>query len=171
MEYLKQAEKALEGPFKSFPDLPKEAREGLAKIWPWLAIIGGFLQAMAAWYLIRYVSNPDPYGVLEQFNIQRDAPGITLPVMLAIVVLVTEAILLFAAFPRLQAKKKSGWDLLFAVALLNLAYGLMSLFISGRGMGSLLGSLIGSAIAFYLLFQVREYFGGKNFSSNNKTKK
>lgn len=177
MELLHRIEKSLEEPFKSLPPLPKEAKEGLAKVWPWLALIAGVLQLLAAWWLYDWAKSFD--DVAEWANRWSEAlggpsvanGGMSFWVWVGVFVLVVDAIILLLAFPRLQKKQKSGWDLLFLAGLLNLLYGIVSLFIDGRGgLGSLLWALIGSAIGFYLLFQVREYFGGKALKSTTKTK-
>jgi hypothetical protein len=63
------------------------------------------------------------------------------------------------AYPALVKRERRGWDLLFLGSLLNVLYSVVTIFINGRGMGSFLSGLIGSALAFYLLFQVREKYG------------
>jgi len=78
-----------------------------------------------------------------------------LAVWLALGVLLVEAILYLLAFPATRDRKKSGWDLMFYAALVNIVYAVVVLFSNYGGIGSLLGSLIGSAIGLYLLFQIR----------------
>lgn len=88
-------------------------------------------------------------------------------IYIGVIMLAIDAVILLLAFPKLQKRQKSGWDLLFLGALINLAYGVVQMFTYQRGVGSFIGSLIGSAIAFYLLFQVREKFNGTNISAAN----
>ncbi len=160
MELVHKAEKALEGPFSSLPPLPKEAKKGLADIWPWLALAAAVLQLLAARFLYNWANSVDTTP--RVFGLNSINEGLTLWVWIAVIVLVVCAVILLLAFPKLQKKQKAGWDLLLLAGLVNIVYGVVSLFINGRGgMGTLLWALIGSAIGFYLLFQVREFFGGK----------
>lgn len=177
MELIRKIEKSLEGPFQSLPPLPKEAKEGLAKFWPWLALFAGILQLLAAWWLYDWANSFN--DVAEWANRYSEAlggpsianGGLSFWVWIGIIVLAVDAVILLLAFPRLQKKQRSGWDLLFLAGLLNLLYGVVSLFIDGRGgLGSLLWALIGSAIGFYLLFQIREFFGGKPLNTAKKHK-
>lgn len=172
MQFVHKIEKSLEGVFESLPPLPKEVKQVLAKIWPWLALIAGVLQLLAAWGLYNWARKfNDLSEWANRFSEALGGPavanrGVTFWVGLGVVVLVIDAIILLLAFPRLQKKQKSGWDLLFLGGLLNLVYGIVSLFIDGRGgLGGLFWALLSSAIGFYLLFQVREYFGGKALKS------
>ncbi len=167
MEVVNKAEKALEGPFSSLPVLPKDASKGLAQIVPWLALIGGVLQLASAWWLYDWARTVNEWTEAANrfsaaFGGGRVNAGLTVWVWLAVAVLAVSGVILLAAFPKLQKKAKAGWNLLLLGVLIYLAYGVVSLFIDGRGgVGSLLGVLIGFAISTYLLFQVREYFGGK----------
>lgn len=163
MELVKKAETALAGVYKGAPKLSASAKESLVKVWPILALIFGILQLWAAWALydlIRladrvntvfgaYLSNYSVYSGKDKFFIY-----------LSLIVIVVDAVILLMAYPKLAKRQKSGWNLIFLGALLNVAYGVLNLFISSRGFGSLLGTLVGSAIAFYLLFQVREKYTG-----------
>ena len=72
--------------------------------------------------------------------------------------LVVEGVLLLLAVAPLKALKKSGWDLLFYVSLVNIVVGLVYILVPGYGIGSLLGSLIGAAISWFFLFQIRSRF-------------
>lgn len=175
MELVHKAEKALEAPIGSLPPLPKDAKKGLASIFPWLALIGGVLQALAAWWLFDWARTADRFVDLANswaraYGVETVNSGLTLWVWIAVVVLAIDAVILLLAFPKLQKKEKAGWDLLLLASLINLIYGVVSLFIDGRGgLGSLIWTLIVSAVGFYLLFQVREYFGGKAVKAVAKT--
>lgn len=177
MEFVKKAEKSLEEPFGALPALPKETRKGLAAIWPWLALIAGILQVAAALSLYNWAKRTEPIAewankVSEAYGGGAVSTGFTLWVWLGLAFLLIDGIILLVAFPKLQRKEKAGWDLLLLAALINLAYGVASLFIDGRGgVSGLIGSLVGSAIGLYLLFQVREFFGGKAVVSVPASKK
>jgi uncharacterized membrane protein HdeD (DUF308 family) len=68
------------------------------------------------------------------------------------------AVVYIVAFPALRARKKSGWDLLFYAALLNIVYGFVTLFTDYGSVGNLVGTIIGSAIGLYFLFQIRSLY-------------
>lgn len=172
MGALQKAETSLEKVFKDLPQLPDSSKEGLAKVWPWLALIGGILQlfaAIALWNLANWADRvTDVANSLSVYYAGYAAGPSSFDktiIYLGIAMLAVDAVILLMAFPKLQKRLRSGWDLLFLASLINLGYGVIQIFTFNRGVGSFVGSLIGSAIAFYLLFQVREKFGGKTTPS------
>ena len=165
MKSLKTVEDKLSDVFKGLPPLPDSTKEGLAKVWPWLALIGGIVQLLAAWALwnlANWASRvTDIANSLSVYyaGYQVGPSSFDKTVIYAgIVLLVADAVILLMAFPKLQKRLRSGWDLLFLGSLINLAYGVAQIFTYQRGVGSFIASLVGSALAFYLLFQVREKF-------------
>lgn len=174
MELVHKAEKALEPVFKGLPALPKETKKGLASIMTWLALAFGILQLLAAWWLYDWAKTADSYvdaanSFLRAYGADTINSGLTFWVWVAIAFLVIDAIILLVAFPKLKNRLRGGWDLLFLGALVNLLYGVASLFIDGRGgIGSLVWTIVASGIGFYLLFQVREFFGGKETAAKTE---
>ncbi len=172
MAALQTVEDKMAGVFKDLPQLPDSSKEGLAKAWPWLALIFGILQLLAAlslWHLVRFADRvTDLANSLSVYYAGYNAGPSSFDktvIYLGIVILVVDAIIMLMAFPLLQKRERKGWNLLFLASLINLVYGVVQIFTFDRGIGSFIFSLIGSAIAFYLLFQVREKFGGKKTSS------
>ncbi len=167
MDLVKKLEKQLGDLFKGLPALSPSAKESIAKVWPWLALIFGVLQLVVALGLWRVVSRTsavvdyvnDYYQAVTGQSLGLSSFDKTL-IYLGILTLLVDAVILLMAFPKLQKRLKAGWDLIFLASLLNVVYAVLSIFLNGQGIGSFLGSLIGSAIGFYLLFQVREKFGG-----------
>lgn len=170
MELVHKAEKALEGIFTSLPSLPKDAKKGLADLLPWLVGIGGLLQLWSAWQLYRWA---DSWGRVADWantwarsmGVETGSSGYSLWLWISVVAAALTGVIMLIAFSKVQQKLKSGWDLVFLAAIINLIYGVLTVFIDSYGSNSLIGALIGSAIGFYLLFQVREYFGGKAAAS------
>lgn len=168
MGVVQQAESSLEKVFNDLPQLPASSKEALAKVWPWLALIGGVIQlfaALALWRLVDWAERvTDAANSLSIYYTGYSA-GPTgfekMVIYIGVVVLLVDAVLLLMAFPKLQKRLKSGWDLLFLASLLNLVYAVLQIFTFQRGFGSFLGGLVGSAIGFYLLFQVKEKFTAK----------
>ncbi len=168
MGVVQQAESNLEKVFKDLPKLPNSSKEALAKVWPWLALIGGVIQlfaALALWRLADWAERvTDVANSLSVYYTGYTAgpTGFEKTVIyVGVVVLLVDAVLLLMAFPKLQKRLKSGWDLLFLASLLNLVYAVLQIFTFQRGFGSFIGGLVGSAIGFYLLFQVKEKFTAK----------
>ncbi|MDB5182673.1 MAG: hypothetical protein JWO47_457 [Candidatus Saccharibacteria bacterium] len=163
MELVKKAETVIGGWYKNAPKLSDKTKETLVKIWPWLALVFGILQlvaALALWRLV-HVANSivTIYGTVVNTNIGISGTD-KLFIALGIILLIVDAVILLMAYPKLAKRQKTGWDLIFLGSLLNVVYSVITLLINGRGVSSFLSSLIGSAIGFYLIFQVREKFVG-----------
>lgn len=163
MELVHKLEKTIGDLFKGAPKLSDNTKETLVKIWPWLALIGGLAQLWTAWWLWDVMRAADVVsntfgGFVGTYTVYSATDKAFIYIGTALLVLT--AILLLVAFPKLQKREKSGWDLLFITILLNLVYGVANLFISGRGFGDLFISLIVSAIGFWLLFATRDKYKG-----------
>jgi len=162
MDAIKKLEDKLEAFFKGAPPLPDSSRESLVAVWPWIALVFGALQVLAAWGLwnvIRAAHSIFEYG---SFYIRYPAAVSSsdkMIIYLGITVLLVDAVILLMAYPGLKKRTRRGWHLLFLGALINLAYSVVSLFIDGRGIGGFVFGLIGSVVGFYLLFQVRGKYG------------
>jgi VanZ family protein len=173
MTYLKKLEISLAKAFSGLPNISESGRESVAKVLPVLAVIFGVFQLAASYWvfkLARVAEQVDnllrSYSVLNGGNVGLSSTDKTL-IYLGAIVLLADAVILLMAYSGLAARKKRGWDLLFLAGLVNVAYSVVSLFISGRGFGSFLFGMIGSAIGFWLLFQVRSRFGGKRSESKS----
>ncbi len=162
MDLIRKAESALAGVFKSAPNISASGKESLAKAWPWLAVIFGVLQLWAAWVLWDLLRVADRvttiFGTYINSGFSVYSGKDKFFIYLSIISLVVDAVLLLVAYPKLVKRQKAGWDLIFIAALINAVYGVLNLFIYGRGFGSLIASLAGSVVGFYLLFQVREKY-------------
>jgi hypothetical protein len=153
---MRQLEKPLDDAFKNVPQLPENARKGLAAALPWLALLGAILSLLSVANLYNAASLLN--GVYTAFGYPV-AVGVVTTLWLGIAILLAQAVLFFVAFPALRAYKKSGWNLLFWVALVSVLYGvIMNLFNGYFDLSQLIVSLLGAAIGLYLLFQVRGYY-------------
>ena len=167
-EVLKPFDAWLQDVFKGFPHLPANARKSLAGFYPWLALIAGVVQGLAAislWNLGHSVNRYADYinSLSNSLGVPSSVPSLGLFYWLALLFLVVEAAILLMAYQPLKAKKAEGWNWLFLAAAINLGYGVASVFVDtyyGGGAGSLVSTLIGSVIAFWLLFEVRSYYKG-----------
>jgi glucan phosphoethanolaminetransferase (alkaline phosphatase superfamily) len=173
MALLKKAEDQIGGLFKDLPNLPSNSKDALVKVWPWLALIFGVLQLVAAWGLYKILDNVlnplvDYVNTLAVYTGQETVGYSSFDkavIYLGIAILIIDGIILLMAYPHLVKRARRGWDLLFLGSLLNLLYAVVTIFIDSRGFGSFVFSLIGSAIGFYLLFQIRDRYKGKSLEA------
>jgi Na+/H+-translocating membrane pyrophosphatase len=163
---IKPIEQALMPVFKGLPSLPENGKKGLVNAWPWIALVFGVLQLFAVyglWNLGHSVNTLVDYT--NQLSIASGygpvTPQLGFFYYLGLASLLVDAIILLAAFSPLKTTSKKGWDLLFLGAIVNLIYGVIILF-DGQygGFGNFISAVIGSAIAFYFLYQVRDYYSG-----------
>ncbi len=170
---LKTVETKLNDVFKGLPSVSENGKESLVKAWPWIALIFGLLQLLAAWGLWSLIRSAqklvDLANTLSAYYTTAKPTGLStmnkMAIYLGIIMLVVDGIILLMAYPHLKTRSRKGWDLLFIGALLNVIYSVVELFINGRGFASFIFSLLGSAVGFYLLFQVRDKY--KDSSTRN----
>ena len=156
MRVVEKFEAPIVKAFEGFPAIPANAKETLVKAWPYLALLFAVFQVLGAY------SSWNAMQLAGQFNYyQAFTPVDRAIIYFGIVLSLVESVLLFMAFSPLQQRAKRGWDLLFLGGLLNVAYAVVSLFMTGYGVGSFLMGLLVASIGFYLLVQIREKFTGK----------
>lgn len=144
--------------YKGAPHLSKNGQKWLAtNIW-WIVLIGvilggfGILSIVAATFfasalLVGYA------GVVGTAL----AGAALLAVLVTLAFSVAVTVLSAMAISPLKVLKKKGWNLLFLVALLQVASLVVS-FLFNYSLFSLVWGLIMAAIGGYFLFEVREYF-------------
>ncbi len=169
MERVRGIENKLADLFKDLPALPKSAKKIIVEYWPYVVLVIGILQLATAWSLWRFYDNANEFvGGLGSYisAYTNEAIGFStldkVAIFLSIAILAAQAVVLLMAYGPLRARERRGWDLLFLVALSQVAYSVLAAFIDGRGFGSLIFGLIGAAIGFYFLFQIREFYGTKS---------
>lgn len=146
---------------KSIPALPDGVKKFIVTYLPWFTLIIGVLTLFAAlslWQWAHVANNLIDYAnsVSATYGgTQISTSRMSIMLWAGLVVLLVEAILYIAAFPGTRAKKKSGWDLLFYAAIINILYGLILLFTDYGGIGQFIFNLIFAAIGLYFLFQIR----------------
>jgi hypothetical protein len=160
---LSDLETWLAGVYKGAPKLSSGAKKSIVDIWPWVALVFGILQLWAALELWHW--GHDANNLVNTLNSYY---GTTIGSVahlnafywLSWVVLIVDALILLAAFPKLRAHKKTGWNLLFYGALLDFVYGVLSAFNNYGGLSSLVFQVIITAIVLYFLFQIRDLYHG-----------
>ena len=157
--------------------LPENVKKFVVKYLPIVNLVLGILSLLATLSLwswanttTRIIDNVNTISAI--YGGKEVVPNrLSLLVWLSLIVLAVEAVLYIAAYPGTKAKKKSGWNLLFYAALLNLAYGIVNAFTDYGTVMSLVGTLIGTVIGLFFLFQIRSYYTGSTTKVASKTKK
>ena len=165
MDFINKIENKLVEVNKSLPSLPKEAKDWLAKYWPFFALVGGALEVIAAIFLYRVLNVVHS----DFYNLVRDtakAYGTDVGyssfdkfmVYFGVTFLLVNGVLLVLAYTKLAKKQAQGWNLMFLASLVSIVYSVLNLGIPERGFGGFIGSLVGTAIGIYLLFQMRDVY-------------
>ena len=164
MGAINNLETSLAKIYKDAPKLPKNGQKGIVKYLPWITLALGILTLYSAWVLwhwahianslVNYANSLSQLYGGTTVNLQHMSTGI----WIAIIILLIEAIMMLAAFPGLRDQKKSGWNLLFYITIINVVYGIFIMFTNYGSAFNLIESLIGTAIGLYFLFQIRDYY-------------
>ncbi len=142
--------------------IPKPGREAIVKAMPWAAIASGVLMLAAGWTLWSllntasmglYIANS--LGVA--YGMGSMVPTFSPMIWLALLLLLIEAIIFFAASSGLGERKKQAWNLLYYAMLLSVVQAVVQ-FIGYTNIGTLLSLLLGTVIGLYVLFQIRGYY-------------
>ncbi len=123
---------------KKAPVLPKNAKEVLVKIAPWLALIFGLLAIPALLAVFGLGAVATPFLLLAG---QR-----TIIFWVGWVLSVGQVTLELLAVKPLFAKQRKGWELMFYSSLLGVVYSLASFSLFG---------LVMTVVTFYLLYQIK----------------
>jgi hypothetical protein len=145
-------------PFK----LPQSTRKSLASAMWWIALIVGVLDVWAAYTFWHWGHIANQFvDVVNYYTGGTYGHHLGFFYYTSLVAIALVAALLLLAVPGLKAMKKSGWNLMFYAALVEVIVAIARIFSDiGGGFGNFLSSAIGAVIGAYLLFQVRDYFVG-----------
>lgn len=131
------------GYFKKLPQLPKDVRDILVSIVPWIALIGGIIGVAVTLVGFGVFTFLAPLAFLSGGG--TDAGQGIIAVLLSLIA----SALLLVAFPGLSKLKTSGWRYLYYSEVVYLL---------GQVLSISLGGIIMSLIGFYLLYQIRAYY-------------
>lgn len=163
---------------KKAPQMPDGGKKFFVQWLPVITLAGAILSIIAAWLLWSAVHVTNGYVNLANELSKAYGTGetvstsyLTFWVWIALAFIIAEAVLYFMAYNPLKAKAKRGWDLLFYASLVSVVYSVVTLFIHGRGVGSMIGGLIGTAIGWWILFQIRPAYLAKASAPHMEAKK
>lgn len=130
---------------KKAPALPKNVKDIIVSLAPWLEVVGAVftLPAIFGLFGLSAMMYRAPYAgyvaATTGFNFS-----------FAMLFLLVGFVLMLLAIPGLFKRSKMGWNYVFYSSLINAVYSLITF-----QLGSL---IIGTLISLYLLFQVRSYY-------------
>lgn len=176
METVQKIESVLQNWLKPLPHLPTEWRKWLAtNVW-WLTMImvvlsvlgvlgmaGALLTALSIFGL-----NATFYGVYAH----QVYTGLWMvSTLVSFVFMVATILAAGAAVNPLREQKKRGWELLLLANVISIASAAVSAVLNFsvyNFVANVFGVFVGAVISFYLLFEVREYFGAKKTAKAKK---
>jgi len=129
--------------YASIPPLPKSIRDFIVTITPWFALIFGIigvLGSVAAFGVLTFLA-----PVVALGSGVGVASGGVIGSLLALVA----SVLLLAAFPGTNARKLTGWNLLFWSEGVSVVSSVVAFSVGGIVMG---------LIGFYILFQIKSSY-------------
>jgi len=147
--------------FRRSPRLPSGFKDIVSELWPWLAAAFGILQAFNAWELwdlTQAVTRMQGYNIYYAANPYSLSSADKWFACVGIVLLATQAVVLFTAFSELRNRSVRGWELSFVVGILNVGYAIDAIFVRDQGFSTFLYNLVVSVIGFYLLFQIQSRY-------------
>lgn len=134
---------AMEGFFLKLPALPKNVKDFIAAVIPWVALVFGALGLLGSLAALGIGTFALPFAFM--------AKGVNLYGIFALSMvfsLVVAALTLIAGFQLLK-RKILGWKLLFWAELIGAVGSLLTFSLSG---------LVFAFIWFYILFQIKAYY-------------
>lgn len=140
---LGQLETLIDGYVKKAPKLPGNVKEIIVKLSPYFTILGVVFAVPAIFALIGLSAAVTPLMMYA-------GAGWGFRSILSMVIMILMVLLEIVAVPGLFARKRSAWNLLFYISLINAVSSLVSM--------NLIGLVIGTAIEWYILFQVRDMY-------------
>lgn len=159
MEMINKIETRVASWYQKAPHLPEGGRKRLAdNIW-WLVMIAVIVGSLGLFGIILIALIAGALAVGLGGFIGAAIAGVAITVLLIVLAFTSITLILSAlAIAPLQAKRKKGWTLLFIVLLIGVASSVVTFLLSFE-LVSFLSGLLFLALAGYLLFEVREYFG------------
>lgn len=140
---VSQLETLIDGYVKKAPSLPDNVKEILVKLAPYFTILGIVLSVPAVLALIGISAVVTPL-------VMYTGTGWGFRSVVSIIVIILMLVLEIMAVPGLFARKRTAWNLLFYISLINVVSTLLSM--------NVFGLIIGTAIEWYFLFQVRDRY-------------
>lgn len=141
-EWLKKLNDLFEDLFlKKLPSLPKNAKEVIVKVLPWLILVFAVISIPGILAGLGFGAIAAPFWIF--------GGGRNLVWMLGFLLTLIQLGLGVIALPALFNSKKKGWQLLYWSSLLNLLGSILLISLPG---------VLGAGIGLYLLYQIRSSY-------------
>jgi len=127
--------------------LPKEAKEFVVSVSPYLVIIFAVMALPLIFGAIGLTAVLTPFAMLGGYG---HAFGWGLGATIGLIVSVVTVIIEVIAVPGLFKRTKGAWKLLFYASVISLIGSLLSI--------NIIGGIISAVIGWYILFQVKELY-------------
>lgn len=124
--------------------LPKEVKEFIVKISPYLVIILALMAVPAILVALGFTAIVAPFAMLGVYTWGFGA-------MIALIASSIAIVMEVMAVPGLFNRTKASWRLVFYASIVSLVGGIISLH-------GVFGAIIGTIIGWYILFQVKELY-------------
>ena len=128
--------------YKKLPELPKNGKDIVVSITPWLAIVFGVLGVIGSLVGLGIFTFLAPFALLS--GVRETSQGILI-VLLGLI----SSILMVAAFPGTKNKQQKGWKLLYYSEVVSLVSNLVTFSVVG---------VVFTLVGFYFLYQIRSYY-------------
>jgi hypothetical protein len=139
---------------KALPSLPKEVKEFLVMITPWVSLIGGIVLAVLVglFGIIGLIASP--------FAMMAGAGQSLLILFVFLAIAIVEGVLMLLAFKPTMKRDLDGWRMLAYTELLHVVSFVISILTSlgSFSVFSVLWGLLWIVVGFYLLFQIKSYY-------------
>jgi len=147
MNYLNDLAKLLDKYYLKLPAFPKDIKDFIVSISPWLALIFGIIAILSG------ISFFGGFSILSSVAFYAGVRGYVFVGYLSTAILLIQGIIELLAFSPLKARVVRGWNLLYYSLILSVVSSIITL-----NVGSLLGSIIGALIGYYFLYQIKSYY-------------
>lgn len=159
MSQLNALEDSLVKANKDLPKLPKGFTDFLVMVAPWFTLLGGLMSlysVYAIWHWAHWAS--DLNNLYNLAGVPNPAGRLSAMLWVSMASIAVLGVIYLMAFSGLKNKQKKGWDLLFLASLVNVVYGIVTMFTDYSYGGGIFGTVIGTLIGWYFLFQIRDYY-------------
>jgi hypothetical protein len=147
MNSLNDLAKTLDQSYAKLPVLPKGAKDFIAQIAPWLALIFGILAVLAG------ISSFGAFSFFSPFAMVAGVRGYAMMAILSPIILLVQGLIELMAFSPLKGNLIKGWNLLYYSLILSVISSIITLNLS-----SVLSSIVGALIGYYFLYQIKSYY-------------
>jgi len=147
MNYLNDLAKLLDKYYLKLPAFPKDVKDFIVSVSPWLALIFGVLAILSG------VSAFGTLSVLSPFATIAGVHEFGFITIVSTVILLIQGVIELLAFSPLKSKNVKGWNLLYYSLILGIVSSVISL-----GVYSILMSIIWALVGYYFLYQIKSYY-------------